>query len=81
MRLIAAIVVLTLIAIGAGAVAGLHLFAAAERVADAKKSATPPPACHELRRQRTAEKAVSDRDQSRRAGQQLGPCRSLHGDR
>ena len=43
MRLIAAIVVLTLIAIGAGAVAGLHLFAAAERVADAKKSATPPP--------------------------------------
>ena len=43
MRLIAAIVVLTLIAIGAGAVAGLHLFAAAERVADAKKTATPPP--------------------------------------
>lgn len=43
MRLIAAIVVLTLIAIGAGAVAGLHLFAAAERVADAKKSVTPPP--------------------------------------
>ncbi|MBW8852795.1 MAG: flagellar protein, partial [Bradyrhizobium sp.] len=32
MRLIAAIVVLTLIAIGAGALAGLHLFAAAERV-------------------------------------------------
>ncbi|KRQ16417.1 flagellar basal body-associated FliL family protein [Bradyrhizobium manausense] len=43
MRLIAAIVVLTLIAIGAGALAGLHLFAAAERVADAKKGATPPP--------------------------------------
>ena len=43
MRLIAAIVVLTLIAIGAGAVAGLQLFAAAERAADAKKSATPPP--------------------------------------
>jgi flagellar FliL protein len=43
MRLIAAIVVLTLIAIGAGALAGLHLFAAAERVADAKKTATPPP--------------------------------------
>ncbi|SFI19262.1 flagellar basal body-associated FliL family protein [Bradyrhizobium sp. cf659] len=43
MRLIAAIVALTLVAIGAGALAGLHLFAAAERVADAKKSATPPP--------------------------------------
>nr|WP_247322780.1 flagellar protein [Bradyrhizobium sp. 141] len=43
MRLIAAIVVLTLVAIGAGALAGLHLFAAAERAADAKKSATPPP--------------------------------------
>ena len=43
MRLIAAIVVLTLVAIGAGALAGLHLFAAAERAADAKKSAAPPP--------------------------------------
>ena len=43
MRLIAAIIVLTLVAIGAGALAGLHLFAAAERVADAKKGATPPP--------------------------------------
>lgn len=44
MRLIASILVLTLIAIGAGAVAGLHLIATAERVAaDAKKSATPPP--------------------------------------
>ncbi|MDA9406725.1 flagellar basal body-associated FliL family protein [Bradyrhizobium sp. CCBAU 45384] len=43
MRLIAAIAVLTLVAIGAGALAGLHLFAAAERVADAKKGATPPP--------------------------------------
>ncbi|WP_167532892.1 flagellar basal body-associated FliL family protein [Bradyrhizobium cajani] len=43
MRLIAAVVALTLIAIGAGAVVGLQLFAAAERVADAKKSATPPP--------------------------------------
>ncbi|WP_199580702.1 flagellar basal body-associated FliL family protein [Bradyrhizobium sp. MOS003] len=43
MRLIAAIMVLTLVAIGAGALAGLHLFAAAERVADAKKTATPPP--------------------------------------
>ncbi|MBR0968554.1 flagellar basal body-associated FliL family protein [Bradyrhizobium diazoefficiens] len=42
MRLIAAILVLTLVAIGAGALAGLHLFAAAERVADAKKTATPP---------------------------------------
>lgn len=43
MRLIAAIVVLTLVAIGAGALAGLHLIATAERVADAKKGATPPP--------------------------------------
>ena len=43
MRLIAAILVLTLVAIGAGALAGMHLFAAAERVADAKKNATPPP--------------------------------------
>lgn len=43
MRLIASILVLTLIAIGAGAVAGLHLIATAERVADAKKSDTPPP--------------------------------------
>ena len=44
MRLIAAILALTLIAIGAGAVAGLHLIATAERVAaDAKKSAVPPP--------------------------------------
>jgi len=44
MRLIASILVLTLIAIGAGAVAGLHLIATAERVAaDAKKSAAPPP--------------------------------------
>jgi flagellar FliL protein len=42
MRLIAAILVLTLVAIGAGALAGLHLFAAAERVADAKNTATPP---------------------------------------
>ena len=81
MRLIAAIVVLTLVAIGAGALAGLHLFAAAERVADAKKAATPPPSCLELRRQRAAQEAVSDRDQPRRAGQQLGPGRSLHGDR
>jgi flagellar FliL protein len=43
MRLIAAILVLTLVAIGAGALAGLHLFAAAERAADAKKVATPSP--------------------------------------
>ncbi|OAF07337.1 flagellar basal body-associated FliL family protein [Bradyrhizobium neotropicale] len=43
MRLIAAIVALTLVAIAAGAVAGLQLFASAQRVADAKKSATPPP--------------------------------------
>jgi flagellar FliL protein len=43
MRLIAAIVVLTLIAVGAGALAGLHLIATAERVADARKNVTPPP--------------------------------------
>jgi len=43
MRLIAAIVILTLIAIGAGAVAGLHLIAAAERVIDARNNVTPPP--------------------------------------
>ena len=43
MRLIATIVALTLIAIGAGALAGLHLIAIAERVADAKKSVPPPP--------------------------------------
>jgi flagellar FliL protein len=42
-RLIAAIMALTLFAIGAGTVAGLQLLAAAERVADAKKSAPPPP--------------------------------------
>lgn len=80
MRLIAAIVVLTLIAIGAGAVAGLQLFAAAERAADAKKSATPPPLATSYAGSARL-KAVPDRDQSRRAGQQLGPCRSLHGDR
>ena len=46
MRLIAAIVVLTLIAIGAGALAGLHLFAAAERAADAKKNRHAAASCH-----------------------------------
>jgi len=44
MRLIAAIVVLTLIAIGVGAVAGLHLVATAERVVDARNNVTPPAA-------------------------------------
>jgi flagellar FliL protein len=44
MRLIAAIVVLTLIAIGAGALTGLHLLVTAERVVDARKSAAAPPA-------------------------------------
>jgi flagellar FliL protein len=44
MRLIAAIVVLTLIAIGAGALTGLHLLVTVERVVDARKSAAPPPA-------------------------------------
>ena len=43
MRLIAAILILTLIAIGAGAVAGLHLIAAAERVIDARNNVTPIP--------------------------------------
>lgn len=43
MRLIAAIVILTLIAVGVGAVAGLHLIATAERVVDARKNVTPPP--------------------------------------
>jgi flagellar protein FliL len=43
MRLTAAIFILTLIAIGAGALAGLHLIATAERAVDARKSATPPP--------------------------------------
>lgn len=43
MRLIAAIIMLTLMAVGVGAVVGLHLLATAERVVDAKKSVTPPP--------------------------------------
>ncbi len=51
MRLIAAIVVLTLIAIGAGALAGLHLFAAAERAADAREERHAAAGCVELRRQ------------------------------
>ncbi|MCA6123789.1 flagellar basal body-associated FliL family protein [Bradyrhizobium sp. WSM 1704] len=43
MRLIAAILVLTLIAIGAGALSGFHLLGAAERAADARKNVAPPP--------------------------------------
>ena len=43
MRLTAAIFILTLIAVGAGALAGLHLITTAERVVDARKSAAPPP--------------------------------------
>ena len=43
MRLTAAIFLLTLIAVGAGALAGLNLIATAERVVDARKSAAPPP--------------------------------------
>ncbi|GLR85187.1 flagellar basal body-associated FliL family protein [Bradyrhizobium iriomotense] len=43
MRLIAAIVILTLIAAGAGAVTGYHLLVTAERVVDARKNVTPPP--------------------------------------
>jgi flagellar FliL protein len=34
---------LTLVAIGAGALTGFHLLVTAERVADAKKNVTPPP--------------------------------------
>jgi flagellar FliL protein len=43
MRLIAAIALLTLIAIAAGAVTGLHLVATAERAADARNNAPQPP--------------------------------------
>jgi flagellar FliL protein len=43
MRLIGAIVLLTLVAIGAGAVTGFHLLVTAERVVDAKKNVAPPP--------------------------------------
>jgi flagellar protein FliL len=43
MRLTLAILILTLMAIGAGAALGLHLAATAERVVDARKSAVPPP--------------------------------------
>jgi flagellar protein FliL len=43
MRLTAAIFILTLIAVAAGALAGLHLVATAERVVDARKSAAPLP--------------------------------------
>ena len=43
MRLIAALLVLTLVAIGVGALAGLQLFASAERIADAKKNVPAPP--------------------------------------
>ena len=43
MRLIAAIVVLTLISIGAGALTGQHLLVTAERAIDARKSVAPPP--------------------------------------
>src|SRR4051812_13302773 len=43
MRLIAALLALTLVAIGIGALAGLQLFASAERIADAKKNVPAPP--------------------------------------
>jgi flagellar protein FliL len=43
MRLMATIIVLTLIAIGVGAVVGLHLLATAERVVDARKNVAVPP--------------------------------------
>ena len=43
MRSIVVMAILTLIAVGAGALAGLHLLATAERVADARKNTAPPP--------------------------------------
>ena len=43
MQSLAALALLTLISIGAGALTGFHLFVTAERVADAKKNAVPPP--------------------------------------
>jgi flagellar FliL protein len=43
MRLIGSIVLLTLVALGAGAITGFHLLVMAERVADAKKNVTSPP--------------------------------------
>jgi flagellar FliL protein len=43
MRSILAIAILTVIAVCAGALAGLHLFVTVERVVDAKRIVTPPP--------------------------------------
>jgi flagellar protein FliL len=43
MQSIMAVAILTLIAIGAGAVTGLHLLVTAERVVDARKSVNAPP--------------------------------------
>jgi flagellar FliL protein len=43
MRSIVAIAILTLVALGAGALTGLNLFGALERVVDAKKNVPPPP--------------------------------------
>lgn len=43
MRSLATLALLTLISVGAGALTGLHLLTAAERVADARKNAVPPP--------------------------------------
>ena len=43
MRLIASILLLTLVALGAGAVTGFHLFVTVERVVDAKKNVAAPP--------------------------------------
>jgi flagellar protein FliL len=43
MRLMAAIIFLTLIAVGAGIVAGKLLLASAERAADSRRSVTPAP--------------------------------------
>jgi len=43
MRSIVVMAILTLIAVGAGALAGLHLLAMAERVADSRKNTAQPP--------------------------------------
>jgi flagellar FliL protein len=40
---IIALTILTLVALGAGALSGLHLFVTVERVVDARKNVAPPP--------------------------------------
>jgi flagellar protein FliL len=43
MRSIIALAILTLVAVGAGALTGLHLFVTVERVVDARKNVAAPP--------------------------------------